>query len=559
MSCKKDDIFSGISDISFDSVMGGSSKKAAEKADRPEKNPPKKKSKRDEAEWQKFLKELDEKDEAEKRKRSELEERAKTDPVAKKELDLERAFEEFDKKMLEDGKKIEAWKKEEARKKRSESAKAKAEREQSAKTRDAFFAMLESDSLEIPDDLDEATKKSLQDFLYSPSKPAVSAPPEDVKPADEFEEFTDDDLDAMLASYEEEEQKKSKKQTKKAPETKEARKPTILPKKEPSPVCSKPKSSVSVAAKELSLSKTLEAFETVDIRKSGGNLCFPLGVKDNGKSCFVAFNADNAPIFIVRGSAGTGKTNFLKSLVLSASAVCSPKKINFFIGDTADNCDDFSCFDESKSSLFVPQVTGIMYAERGNGLIEFLSHIEDEIEKRKRLFAVSGVSNIAAYNKVANEPLLVIFFVLDDLLKNLALLKDILWLYNPTIERFCEFLRVSKPLGVSFALSSDADYSGEFARMLRSCGREVISVCLKGCVKYGFCGGDNTVDEKSVLQSVEEAPLGVAAVKDNGKPATLFTIPHADGSEAKVFALSIRKKYKEEANGVTQSVYGSKK
>lgn len=558
MSGKKDDIFSGISDISFDSVMGGSSKKAAETADRPEKNPPKKKCKRDEAEWQKFLTELDEKDEAEKRKRSELEERAKTDPKAKEELDLERAFEEFDKKMLEDGKKIEAWKKEEERKKRSESEKAKAEREQSAKTRDAFFAMLESDSLEIPDNLDEATKKSLQDFLYSPSKPAVSSSPEDVKPADEFEEFTDDDLDAMLASYEEEEHKKSKKQTKKAPETKEAHKPTILPKKEPRPVCSKPKSNVSVAAKELSLSKTLEAFEKEE-RKSGDKLCFPLGVKDNGKSCFATFSADNAPIFIVRGSAGTGKTNFLKSLILSASAVCSPKKINFFIGDTADNCDDFSCFDESKSLLFVPQVTGIMYAERGNGLIEFLSHIEDEIEKRKRLFAVSGVSDIAAYNKVATEPLLVTFFALDDLLKNLALLKDILWLYNPTIERFCEFLRVSKPLGISFALSSDADYSGEFVRMLRSCGREVVSICLKGCAKYGFCGGDNTVDEKSVLQSVEEAPLGVAAVKGNDKPATLFTIPHADGSEAKVFASLIRIKFKEEANGVTQSVYGNKK
>lgn len=558
MSGKNDDIFSGISDISFDSVMGGSSKKAAETADRPEKNPPKKKSKRDEAEWRKFLKELDEKDEAEKRKRSELEERAKTDPKAKEELDLERAFEELDKKMLEDGKKIEAWEKEEERKKRSESEKAKAEREQSEKTRDAFFAMLESDSLEIPDDIDEETKKSLQDFLSSPSKPTVSNPPEDVKSADELEDFGDDDLDAMLGAYEEEEHKKSSKTAKIAPETKEAHKPTILPKKEPRPVCAEPESRKSVAAKELSLSKTLETFEKEDSRKSGDKLCFPLGVKDNGKTYSVTFSAENAPLIIVRGSAGTGKTNFLKSLVLSASAVYSPKKVKFFIGDTADNCDDFSCFEESKSSLFVPQVTGIMYAERGNGLIEFLSHIEDEIEKRKRLFTVSGVSDIAAYNKVATEPLPVTFFVLDDLLKNLALLKDILWLYNPTIERFCEFLRVSKPLGISFALSGDADYSGEFARMLRSCGREVVSVCLKGCAKYGFCGGDNTVDEKSVLQSVDEASLGVAAVKGNGKPATLFIVPHTDGGEAKVFALSIRKKFKE-ANGVTQSVYGNKK
>ncbi len=152
----------------------------------------------------------------------------------------------------------------------------------------------------------------------------------------------------------------------------------------------------------------------------------------------------------------------------------------------------------------------------------------------------------------------VTFFVLDDLLKNLALLKGILWLYNPTIERFCEFLRVSKPLGISFALSGDADYSGEFARMLRSCGREVVSVCLKGCAKYGFCGGDNTVEDKSILQSVDEASLGVAAVKGDGKPATLFTVPHTDGGEAKVFALSIRKKFKD-VNGVTQSVYGNKK
>ncbi len=556
MSGKKDDIFSGISDISFDSVMGGSSKKAAETADGLAKNPPKKKSKRDEAEWRKFLKELDEKDEAEKRKRADLEEHAKTDPKAKEELDLERAFEEFDKKMLEDGKKIEAWKKEEERKKRRESEKA--EREQSAKTRDAFFAMLESDSLEIPDDLDEETKKSLQDFLSSPAKPTVSNPPEDVKPVDEFEEFTDDDLDAMLASYEEEEQKKGEKQTKKAPETKEVHKPTILPAKDPRPVCTEPKSSVSVAAKELSLLKTLETFEKEDSRKGGDKLCFPLGVKANGKTYSVTVSAENAPLIIVRGSAGTGKTNFLKSLVLSASAVYSPKKVNFFIGDTADNCDDFLCFDESKSSLYVPQVTGIMYAERGNGLIEFLSHIEDEIERRKRLFAVSGVSDIAKYNATANEPLPVTFFVLDDLLKNFALLKDILWLYNPTIERFCEFLRVSKPLGISFALSSDADYNGEFARMLRSCGREVVSICLKGCLNYGFCGGEKNVEDKSVLQSVDQSPLGVAAVKGNGKPATLFTVPHADGNEAKVFASSILKKFKE-ANGVTQSVYGNKK
>ena len=200
-----------------------------------------------------------------------------------------------------------------------------------------------------------------------------------------------------------------------------------------------------------------------------------------------------------------------------------------------------------------------MYAERGNGLIEFLSHVEDEIEKRKRLFAVSGVSDIAKYNATANEHLPVTFFVLDDFLKNLALLKDILWLYNPTIERFCEFLRVSKPLGISFVLSCDADYSCEFARMLRACSREVVSVCLKGCEKCGFYGGGNTVDDKAVLQSADEAPLGVAAVKGNGKPATLLTIPHADGSEAKVFASLIRKKFKDEANGVTQSVYGNKK
>ena len=95
--------------------------------------------------------------------------------------------------------------------------------------------------------------------------------------------------------------------------------------------------------------------------------------------------------------------------------------------------------------------------------------------------------------------------------------------------------------------------------MLRSCGREVVSVCLKGCAKYGFCGGDNTVEDKSILQSVDEAPLGVAAVKGNGKPATLFIVPHTDGSEAKVFALSIRKKFKEEESNVTQSVYGNKK
>ena len=557
MGKKNDDIFINISGIDFDSVVGSSSKKTDEKSPPKVKNETKKQTKRDEDGWKKFLKELDEKDVEEQKKRADLEERAKTDRKAKEQLDLELAFEEFDKKMLEDGKKMAEWEKHEEWVSHSDSKKAKAEREQSKKTRDAFFSMLESGSTEIPSDLDDATKKSLQDFFSSPDKPVVSDSPEDVKPVDEFEEFTDDDLDIMLASYEKNE---GKKHTKKAPETKEVHKPTILPAKDSRPVYVEPKrEEVKRTSKDLSLSKTLEIFEKEDSRKSIDKLCFPLGVNDNGKTCFVTFSAENAPLIIVRGSAGTGKTNFLKSFILSVSAVCSPKKFNFFIGDTADNCDDLSCFDKSKSMLFVPHVSGIMYAERGNGLVEFLSHVEDEIEKRKRLFELSGVSDIAKYNATASEPLPVIFFVLDDLLKNLALLKDILWLYNPTIERFCEFFRMSKPLGISFVLCSDADYNCEFARMLRSCSREVVSICLKGCAKCGFCGGDNIVDDKAVLQSVDDAPLGVAAIKCNGKPATLFTIPHADGSEAKAFALSIRKKFKDEANGVMQSVFGDKK
>lgn len=98
---------------------------------------------------------------------------------------------------------------------------------------------------------------------------------------------------------------------------------------------------------------------------------------------------------ILVGTTGSGKSEFMKSLVLANAYKYSPKTLNFFFMDFKGG----AAFNDLKD---LPHVVGVV-TNLGPELVERgLSAMEAEIDRRQKRFADESVPNIWAYN--ANHP-----------------------------------------------------------------------------------------------------------------------------------------------------------
>ena len=111
---------------------------------------------------------------------------------------------------------------------------------------------------------------------------------------------------------------------------------------------------------------------------------------------------------ILVGTTGSGKSEFMKSLVLSAACRYSPKRLNFFFMDFKGG----AAFNVLKE---LPHVVGVVtnlspeLVERG------LSAVEAEINRRQKWFAEDGVQNIWEYNaRHLENPMPHLLLLLDE-------------------------------------------------------------------------------------------------------------------------------------------------
>ena len=94
---------------------------------------------------------------------------------------------------------------------------------------------------------------------------------------------------------------------------------------------------------------------------------------------------------ILVGTTGSGKSEFMKSLVLANAYRYSPKILNFFFMDFKGG----AAFNDLKD---LPHVVGVV-TNLGPELVERgLSAMEAEIDRRQKRFATANVQNIWAYN-----------------------------------------------------------------------------------------------------------------------------------------------------------------
>ena len=130
-----------------------------------------------------------------------------------------------------------------------------------------------------------------------------------------------------------------------------------------------------------------------------------IGVNLEGRLIEAELSDPNTCHFLVGGTTGSGKSEFLRSLILSLLARYSPRQLRMVIVDPKR-----VTFPELEKMpwLLAP------IAKEGDAAIEVMTQLFEEMESRYRLFEQVGVSSLQAFNQQSSEQLPVMVCVFDE-------------------------------------------------------------------------------------------------------------------------------------------------
>lgn len=168
--------------------------------------------------------------------------------------------------------------------------------------------------------------------------------------------------------------------------------------------------------REVDFSKILEAIES---RPSSRALTIGVGAAENGRAVFA--DIDDMPHVLVAGATGTGKSVWMKQVLVTLALRNTPDKLKFVMIDLKGGV-ELSQFEN------MPHV--LEFVNHKDRVVSTLKKVMTEVERRQRIFKNIGVVNIAGYNKRryhSNRPLpkLPYWIVVVDELANLMLDKEI--------------------------------------------------------------------------------------------------------------------------------------
>lgn len=121
---------------------------------------------------------------------------------------------------------------------------------------------------------------------------------------------------------------------------------------------------------------------------------------------YVACDLDEMPHLLIAGTTGSGKSVFLHSIIMNYLFCNNPDNMKFIMVDTKKV--ELSPYN-GIPHLLMPVVTD------GYKAVQALKWLISEMTARYNTFAKYGVKNIAAYNKLSNEPLARIILIIDEL------------------------------------------------------------------------------------------------------------------------------------------------
>lgn len=190
-------------------------------------------------------------------------------------------------------------------------------------------------------------------------------------------------------------------------------------------------------AGNISLDQVLQiAFDGEKWNREQNGLSVTVGMIDDPRSQSqypMKVNMSDLGHAAIYGAPGTGKTTFLQSFILSAALAYAPDELNLYIMD----------FGSGALNLFrdLPHVGGTVLSNEEEKVSKLARLLLNELAKRKKLFAASGVLSFEAYRETTGQELPYIMLIID----NFAKLRD---MYPDMDDFFKELLSEAGNYGI---------------------------------------------------------------------------------------------------------------
>lgn len=131
-------------------------------------------------------------------------------------------------------------------------------------------------------------------------------------------------------------------------------------------------------------------------------LIVPLGIDEKKEKYYMDFSGISSLLIV--GETGSGKSNFINSILISLLFKNSKEELELFLIDSSGV--------ELKIYEGLPLVKNGIKSDTTDGF-KCLKNVVNILEERREIFANAGFKNIMEYNKI-NKNLLHIFVIIDD-------------------------------------------------------------------------------------------------------------------------------------------------
>lgn len=249
---------------------------------------------------------------------------------------------------------------------------------------------------------------------------------------------------------------------------------------------------------------------------SRNGLLIPVGCGASGNSFIELDIGDATPHFLIGGTTGSGKSNFLHNLIMSACCRYSPNEMRVYLLDFKEGV-EFSQYANPnlKHAKLVATEADTEYG------ITVLKHLVEEKEKRYTAFKTCGCKDIQGYrDKNSNEIMPRIMVVIDEfqvLFGNAQ--KD------QTISTLEMLAKQGRACGIHLVLATQSLKGIDFSTLGPQFGGRVALKCSAEDSKY-LLGGITSNNEEASELKVPYAILNTSQGSVSGN--IKFMIPRAE-------------------------------